>query len=249
MLTLISPAKTQDFTNHHFKNFSQPKFLKKGLNLVSSLQKLSKNEIASLMSVSDKIAELNYERFQNFQSEFTLKNAKQAILAFKGDVYGDIEVDDYSEADFEFAQCHLRIISGLYGLLRPLDLIMPYRLEMKTKLANEAGKDLYEFWGNDLAQEVAKFDQIVNLASNEYGRAIVTKENQQKMVTPVFKDFNKGQYRIIAIFAKKARGAMTNYIIRKKIDNVEKLKKFNVDGYEFCEQDSDERQFVFKRKK
>lgn len=245
MLTVISPAKTQDFEKPaSTKKFSQPDFLKESKNLIKELEKLSKKDIAKLMSVSDKIAELNFDRYKSFKTPFNLKNAKQALFAFQGDVYRDIDVENYSSKELDFAQNHLRIISGLYGLLRPLDLIQPYRLEMKTKFKNSKGKDLYEFWGDELAKA---FDQpIINLASNEYFKAI--KKTDQKIFTPVFKEDDAKGLRIVAIYSKIARGTMTNFIIKNQIDKPEKLKDFNLDGYKFTPKLSSDSEFVFVRK-
>lgn len=253
MTIIISPAKTQDFSAHNTTHiFSEPVFLNESLKLVKALKKQSPKEIASLMSVSDKIAELNYDRFKNFKTPFTPDNAKQALLAFKGDVYTDIDIDNYSQEDFEFAQQHLRIISGLYGLLKPLDLIQPYRLEMKIKLGNPRGKDLYEFWGDRITKELNKLmdkpnPTLVNLASTEYFKAVNPKLLKGKIITPVFKDHKDGAYKIIAFYAKRARGMMTDFIIKNRIDNVEKIKTFQEAGYEYSEPLSTAQEWVFIR--
>lgn len=253
MTIIISPAKTQDFSAHNTTHiFSEPVFLNESLKLVKALKKQSPQEIASLMSVSDKIAELNYDRFKNFKTPFTPDNAKQALLAFKGDVYTDIDIDNYSQEDFEFAQQHLRIISGLYGLLKPLDLIQPYRLEMKIKLGNPRGKDLYEFWGDRITKELNRLmdkpnPTLVNLASTEYFKAVNPKLLKGKIITPVFKDHKDGAYKIIAFYAKRARGMMTDFIIKNRIDNVEKIKTFQEAGYEYSEPLSTAQEWVFIR--
>lgn len=253
MTIIISPAKTQDFSAHNTTHiFSEPVFLNESLKLVKALKKQSPQEIASLMSVSDKIAELNYDRFKNFKTPFTPDNAKQALLAFKGDVYTDIDIDNYSQEDFEFAQQHLRILSGLYGLLKPLDLIQPYRLEMKIKLGNPRGKDLYEFWGDRITKELNKLmdkpnPTLVNLASTEYFKAVNPKLLKGKIITPVFKDQKNGAYKIIAFYAKRARGMMTDFIIKNRIDNVEKIKTFQEAGYEYSEPLSTAQEWVFIR--
>lgn len=254
MLTIISPSKTQDFSSNGLPDLhSQPALLEESEVLMKELQKKSATDIASLMDVSDKIADLNFERFQSFSSPFSLENAKQALFAFKGDVYTGIDTENYRQEDLVFAQNHLRILSGLYGLLRPLDLIQPYRLEMKIKLQNPRGKDLYTFWGNRLTDalnaslEEQKNPVLVNLASNEYFRAINKKELKAAIVTPVFKEFKNGKYSIIAIFAKKARGLMTDFIIKNKIKQPEKLKTFTLEGYEYSETQSKPGEWVFIR--
>lgn len=253
MIVIISPAKTQDFSPQERTSlFSEPIFLKESLKLVKELKKQSPQQIASLMSVSDKIAELNYTRFKSFKAPFTPGNAKQALLAFKGDVYTDIEVGHYTQEDFEFAQQHLRILSGLYGLLKPLDLIQPYRLEMKIKLENPRGKDLYEFWDNRITKALNTGSKkpnptLINLASAEYFKAINTKLFKGGIITPVFKDHKDGEYKIIAFYAKRARGMMTDFIIKNKIENPEVLKTFQRAGYEYSEPLSNDQEWVFIR--
>lgn len=256
MLIVISPSKTQDFSNETSLNIkTQPAFLSESVQLVENLKKKSENQIAKLMKVSHSIASLNYERYKEFEIPFTIENARQAILAFKGDVYTDIEVDDYNKKELEFAQKHLRILSGLYGLLKPLDLIQPYRLEMKIKLKNRRGKDLYQFWGSkitDLINDAIKESEdqsLINLASREYFKVIKEKKLQGKVITPVFKDYKNGEYKIIALYAKRARGMMANYIIRKGITNVEDIKSFQQAGYNFDIKLSSENEWVFIRGK
>ena len=254
MIVIISPSKTQDFSSNGVPDlYSQPQLLEHSEMLVKELQKKSASGIAKLMEVSDKIAELNYERFQAFSTPFSPENAKQALYAFKGDVYTGIELEQYSKKELNFAQQHLRILSGLYGLLRPLDLIQPYRLEMKIKLQNKRGKDLYTFWDNKLTEALntalteQKKPALINLASNEYFKAIRKKELKANIYTPVFKEFKNGKYSTIAIFAKKARGLMTDFIIKNKIDQPEKLKTFQLEGYEYSESLSKENEWVFVR--
>ncbi|UYG08102.1 peroxide stress protein YaaA [Halomonas sp. M4R1S46] len=240
MLSVISPAKTLDFetpatTAHH----TQPDFLTRSRELIGILRDLSPQQISELMGVSDKIAGLNAARFAEWQTPFTPDNAKPAAQAFQGDVYAGLEADRFDDDDNAFAQDHLRILSGLYGLLRPLDLIQPYRLEMGTKLANPAGKDLYAYWKEELttALDRAVADSgspvLVNLASNEYFKAIDAKRLQARVVTPVFKDEKNGQYKIISFYAKKARGLMAAWMIRQRLDDAEALKDFDVAGYRF----------------
>lgn len=249
MITIISPAKTLDLSSPEYTTNTAPLFQKDIKELVGIMKKKSASSIKELMGVSDNLAELNEERFKSFQKEFTLDNSKQALLAFKGDVYQQLNVEKYTEKEFDFAQEHVRILSGLYGLLRPLDLIQPYRLEMGIKLENKKGKNLYEFWGSKIAQALndTGMDTIVNLASQEYFKAIDQKSLKADIITPTFKEYKDGNYKIIAIYAKKARGLMTNYIIENKIDKPEKLKVFNEEGYEYSEKMSTKDQFVFIR--
>ncbi|KEO75112.1 peroxide stress protein YaaA [Anditalea andensis] len=249
MITLISPAKTLDLNTPEYTTSTTPVFQKDILELVGIMKKKSASSIKALMGVSDNLAELNEERFKSFEKEFTPDNSKQALLAFKGDVYQQLSVDQYSEKEFEFAQEHVRILSGLYGLLRPLDLIQPYRLEMGIKLENKKGKNLYEFWGSKIAKALndTGADTLVNLASQEYFKSIDQKSLQPKIITPNFKEYKDGKYKIVGIFAKKARGMMTNYIIENKIDLPDKLKIFNEEGYEYSEKLSTEDEYVFIR--
>lgn len=254
MVTIISPSKTQDFsTNNVPEEYSQPQLLEQSEILAGELRRKSPEDIKSLMDVSDKIAELNYERFQQFSTPFTSDNAKQALYAFKGDVYTGIDLKNYGEEELAFAQQHLRILSGLYGLLRPLDLIQPYRLEMKIKLANPRGKDLYTFWGKRITEALnaalaaQKKPVLINLASNEYFKAVDKKGLKGEIITPVFKEYKNGKYSIIAIFAKKARGLMSDFIIKNKIEEPEQLKTFNQEGYEYSEQHSKAGEWVFIR--
>lgn len=256
---LLSPAKTLDFeTPASINRFSQPEFLSDTERLVGQLRQLSAQEISSLMKVSDKLGELNADRYQTWQPDFDTTNAKQALLAFQGDVYQGMNVDSFQQEDFDFAQEHLRILSGLYGVLRPLDLIQPYRLEMGTKLAHPklnsiSANTLYEFWGDKLTQsinrQIEKLDSktMINLASNEYFKAIKPKLLTGNIVTPVFKDWKNGKYKIISFYAKKARGMMAAYIIKNKITDPKKLKDFAEAGYSFNAELSDNKNLVFTR--
>ena len=207
------------------------------------------------MKVSEKLAKLNVERYADWQAHMKGSNAKQALLAFKGDIYSGMEAENYQFKDFEFAQKHMRILSGLYGILRPLDLIQPYRLEMATKLATTRGKNLYQFWGTKIYESVRallkreKSGVLVNLCSVEYFKAIRSDLLDTKVITPVFKEFKDGSYRFVTIYAKKARGLMCNYIIRNHLEGIEDLKFFNVEGYQFNNKISSEDQWVFTRKK
>jgi hypothetical protein len=257
MITILSPSKTQDFADDSFDlnqiGFTAPALLQESGKLVEELRGKSVEDIGRLMSVSDKIASLNYERYQNFSMPFSPENARQALLAFKGDVYTDIAIHEYSEEDFTFAQQHLRILSGLYGLLKPLDLIQPYRLEMKTKLSNPRGKDLYQFWDERITDELNNAMQqqdkkmLINLASNEYFKAIKADKLDAGIVTPVFKEHKDGKYKVVAIHAKRARGMMANFIIRQRIMEPEQLKTFAEAGYEYSEPQSSAKEWVFVR--
>lgn len=253
MLLVISPAKTLDFESPAVTTeFSQPRYLDQSSVLIDQLKQFSSADIASLMSLSDKLAGLNLARFQTWQPPFDMDNAKQAVLAFKGDVYTGLDADSLDQQGFEFAQTHLRILSGLYGVLKPLDLIQPYRLEMGTKLSNVRGKDLYQFWGEQLRhsieQEPALADGIlINLASNEYFKAIQAKKLKARIITPIFKDLKNGQYKMISFYAKKARGLMSRFIIDNKIEQAEQLKAFDREGYYFSAEQSKGDDWVFLR--
>ncbi|MFD2202128.1 peroxide stress protein YaaA [Shivajiella indica] len=238
MITVISPAKTLDLSTTDFNLASQPEFKANTMELVSIMKKKSTSDLMHLMDISENLAQLNRERYKNFKKTFELGNSKQALLAFKGDVYTKMDVDNYSLEEFEFAQKHLRILSGLYGLLKPLDLIQPYRLEMGIRLENKRGKNLYEFWGSRIAKainEAAKGDPVINLASQEYFKSVEVDKLKSKVITPVFKEFKNGKYQVIGLFAKQARGMMTDFIIKNRIDDPEELKVFNSGKYEFKE--------------
>lgn len=254
MLTLLSPAKTLDFDSPPVTNkATNPAFLEQSAQLVDILKQYSPDDLAKLMKLSPKLADLNSNRFQQWTLPFTKENAKAAVLAFKGDVYTGLDAESLTEADFDFAQQHVRILSGLYGVLKPLDLIQPYRLEMGTKLANAQGKNLYDYWGDTLTQalntEVEKSGSrlVVNLASNEYFSAIKPKHLNAELVTPVFKDEKKGQYKIISFYAKKARGLMTRWIIENKLNSAEALIDFDLAGYRYSHEESEKNHPVFKR--
>lgn len=254
MHIVISPAKTLDFeTPAVTTQYSQPDYLEDAAELVDTLKTLEPFQISDLMKVSAALGELNAQRFQQWSVPFNADNAKQALLAFKGDVYTGLEAESFSDADFTFAQNHLRILSGLYGLLRPLDLIQPYRLEMGTRLANGRGKNLYEFWGdtqtnalNALAKSEAE-PVLVNLASTEYFKSVKAKKLTARVVTPHFKDMKNGQYKMISFYAKKARGMMAALIIKEQIGDVEQLKDINMEGYRYSAELSKGDDWVFTR--
>ncbi|MBA2778230.1 peroxide stress protein YaaA [Billgrantia kenyensis] len=254
MLSVISPAKTLDFETPATTTIhSQPDHLERSQQLIEILRDYSPQQLSELMGISDKLAGLNAARFAEWQPPFTADNAKPAAQAFQGDVYVGLEATSFSDADNAFAQQHLRILSGLYGLLRPLDLIQPYRLEMGTRLSNPAGKDLYAFWQDTLTQALddAIADSgskvLVNLASNEYFKAINARQLGARVITPVFKDEKNGKFKIISFYAKKARGLMAAWMIRQRLDDPEQLKAFDVAGYAFNPAMSEGDTLVFTR--
>ena len=254
MLAVISPAKTLDFENPPLvDDYTIPDFLEHSEKLIAKLRKVSKKKLSTLMSISPDLAALNSQRYQDWQPPFTPDNAKQALMAFKGDVYLGFELEKFKKKDFSYAQDHLRILSGLYGLLRPLDLIQPYRLEMGTTLATRRGKNLYRFWGRIItdaineALEASGSDVLINLASNEYYSSVDEKLLNGRVITPSFKDLKNGSYKVLSFFAKKARGTMTDYMIRNRIDDPEGLKDFTGMDYRFDPGKSTENDWVFTR--
>ncbi|WP_313124351.1 peroxide stress protein YaaA [Pseudescherichia sp.] len=254
MLILISPAKTLDYQSPlATQRYTQPVLLDHSQQLIDVARQLSAPQIKTLMGISDKLADLNATRFHDWQPDFTPDNARQAILAFKGDVYAGMQAETFSEDDFTFAQQHLRMLSGLYGVLRPLDLMQPYRLEMGIRLQNPKGSDLYQFWGETITTTLnealaAQGDNIiVNLASDEYFRAVKPKLLAGEIVKPVFLDEKNGTFKVISFYAKKARGLMSRYIIENRLTTPDQLKAFDVDGYVFDEEASQKNELVFKR--
>ena len=254
MLAIISPAKTLDFESA-VKNFpvSQPHFTDYSEQLIEVCRKLSPQDLSSLMSISDKLAGLNAARFAEWTKIHNESNSRAALFAFKGDVYTGLDSDSLSEDDITFAQSHLRMLSGLYGLLKPLDLMQPYRLEMGTKLSNPKGKDLYTFWGNVITQAVQQaIDEqgdnvLINLASDEYYKSVKENQLKAKIIKPVFLDNKSGKYKVISFYAKKARGLMCRYLIQNRLTDIEQLKEFDLGGYWFDSASSTETEFVFKR--
>ncbi|WP_106479043.1 peroxide stress protein YaaA [Phytohalomonas tamaricis] len=254
MLSVISPAKTLDFDTPPTTDIhTQPDYLDQSQQLIEILRQYSPQALAELMSLSDKLAGLNAARFKQWQPSFDLDNAKQAVQAFQGDVYVGLEADKWNQEELQWSQQHLRILSGLYGLLRPLDLIQPYRLEMGTRLPNTAGSDLYAFWKKTLTEAVKQAVEesgspvLVNLASNEYFKVIDAKRFPHRIVTPVFKDAKNGQYKIVSFYAKKARGWMSAWMIRERLERPEGLKEFDVNGYRFNAAMSEGDTWVFTR--
>jgi cytoplasmic iron level regulating protein YaaA (DUF328/UPF0246 family) len=255
MLIFLSPAKSLDYkTPPQVATNTQPAFLKDSEVLIKRLRKLSPADIANLMDLSDPLALLNFNRYADWRLPFTPENAKQAVLAFDGDVYDGLAAKTLSAADLDFAQQHVRILSGLYGILKPLDLMQPYRLEMGTKFANKAGKDLYAFWGERLLDainaELAKMPRAVavNLASEEYFKAAVGRKINGLLIQPVFEDWKNGKYKIISFYAKRARGLMTRYAVLNRLDEPEGLKEFDYDGYAFAAEASDDKTWIFRRR-
>lgn len=252
MLVVISPAKTLDFeTPARTTVSSMPRFLDDSQTLIERMRELAPADIAKLMKISDKLSVLNSTRYETWSLPFTPDNAKQALLAFKGDVYTGLDAETLAPAQDEYAQQHLRILSGLYGIVKPLDLIQPYRLEMGIKLSNTRGKDLYQFWGDKITDslnaELEKNDVLINLASNEYFKSVQPKNLNARIITPVFKDTKNGVQKIISFYAKKARGLMVRYMIDNQIDNAETLKDFDIAGYQFAASQSSENEWVFTR--
>ncbi len=249
MLAIISPSKTQDFSSCHVNNFSKARQLTQTQELVDILKDKTQAQISKLMILSDNLSKLNFDRFQTFKTPFSLDNAKQALLAFKGDVYNGIDALSLSLEDLDFAQNNVRMISGLYGVLRPLDLIQPYRLEMSTKLSNKNGSNLYDYWGNKISKVLNNDEQdlIINLASNEYFKSIDKKILKAQILDIVFKEKKNDTYKVIGIYAKRARGLMVNYIIRNRITDPKSLKNFSDENYHYDEVLSSDSSWVYIR--
>lgn len=255
MLIVISPAKTLDYeTAPTIKKHTIPDYLEDSQELINRARRFSSLDIAEVMGVSMKIAELNHQRFSDWHTPFTPENAKQAVLAFKGDVYTGLDAETLNAKDFQYAQKHLRILSGLYGLLRPLDLMQAYRLEMGRKIETDRGKNLYEFWGDKITDGLnqqlkkTKSKYLINLASVEYFKSVKPKNLNAEIITPAFKEYKNGDYKMIGIYAKKARGLLTRYIIENKLENIEEIKDFAVEGYQLNKKLSEGNNWVFTRK-
>lgn len=254
MLMVISPAKTLDFeTPPTTDRYTQPQYLDHSQELITQLRELTPAQIGELMHLSDKLSGLNAARFGSWNPAFTPDNAKQALLAFKGDVYTGLQAETLTEADLDYAQQHLRMLSGLYGLLRPLDLMQPYRLEMGTRLANARGKDLYAFWGSRISEWLNEAlaeqgdDVLLNLASNEYFSAVKRSELNARVINTEFRDLKNGQYKIISFYAKKARGMMSRFVISERIEHPDALKQFDMHGYRYNSTQSKPDKLVFLR--
>ncbi len=254
MLALVSPAKKLDFENKvYIQSPTSPQFLADAVELVGGLKALPKSKIQSLMKLSDNLGQLNYDRYQNFSVPFTEDNAKPCVYAFRGDTYVGLDADSLEADDMAFAQNHLGILSGLYGLLRPLDLMQPYRLEMGTKFSNDRGEDLYDFWNDHLAKACNeavsdhKDKSVISLASNEYIKAVRPKKLDGAFITCHFKDVKNGAPKTIGLFAKRARGMMARFMIQNRIETPQGLKDFDSDGYSFQPAMSDDENFTFLR--
>ena len=252
MKIIISPAKSLDFeSNSKTDVFSQPSFQKESSLLNKKLKNLSKKKLGDLMKISPALADLNYERNQSWHQPFSSENSKQAIYAFTGEVFKGIDIKSLAEEKIPLLQSRLRILSGLYGLLKPLDLIQPYRLEMGTKLTIGESNNLYKFWDSSLANslndEMKEGDLLINLASAEYFKAVPRKVLKNPMITPIFKEFKNGDYKIVMTYAKRARGLMVRYILDNNVNSLEEIKGFNVEGYGFSESLSSDSELVFTR--
>lgn len=254
MIIVISPAKKLDFKSiAPTQKHTTPAFLDKSAILIEELRKFSPSDLAILMNISSDIANFAFERYSQWRTPFDTGNAKQAVFAFNGDVYRSMGTDDFSDDDIDYAQNHLRIISGLYGLLRPLDLIQPYRLEMGIKFRIAGDKNLYQFWSNTITMAINELIEndnqkvLVNLASNEYFKAVDTGRLKGKVVSPVFREYRDGMFKSVGILAKRARGLMTRHIIKNKLADIEEIKLFNPNGYAYTEDLSTEHEWVFTR--
>ena len=261
MIIVLSPAKSLDYdTPAHIETHTIPDFVDDAAELIEGLRCLSPQQIGTLMSISDPLARLNFERYADWSKQFSQANAKQAVLAFNGDVYEGFDAKTLSSADLDYAQRHVRVLSGLYGLLRPLDLLQPYRLEMGTRFENARGKDLYAFWGERITHALnAQLERnqeksaqgarvLVNCASNEYFKAVKPKTLAAPVITPVFEDWKGGRYKIISFHAKRARGLMARYAVENRIAEPEALKAFDVEGYAFDANASNDSTYVFRRR-
>ncbi|MFA5598115.1 MAG: peroxide stress protein YaaA [Pusillimonas sp.] len=254
MLVVLSPAKKLDYDSPvRTTKHSQPRFVPQAQGLIDVLRQKSATEVSALMSLSDTLARLNVERYQAWEPKFTQTNSRQAVLAFNGDVYEGLDAATLSDDQLDWAQQHVAILSGLYGVLRPFDLMQPYRLEMGTKLATAKGKNLYDYWGTEIADYLNQClaqqgsDVVVNLASEEYFKSVDQKVLKARVVQCVFQDEKNGTWKIISFYAKRARGLMARYIVDHRIDDPEQLKGFNVDGYAFYPEASTDLKLVFRR--
>lgn len=257
MIIVLSPAKSLDYdTPSHLRKHTLPAFLDDSAELIAQLRTFSPQQIGTLMRLSDPLARLNYTRYGDWSpARFTPPHAKQAMLAFDGDVYDGFDARSLSVADLEYAQCHIRVLSGLYGVLRPLDLMLPYRLEMGTRLANPRGKDLYAFWGDKITAALnAQLKRahgarvLINCASDEYFRSVRLRQLDAPVITPVFEDWKNGQYKVISFYAKRARGRFARFAVVNRIDEPARLVAFDADGYRFDANASNDSTYVFRRK-
>ena len=256
MIIVLSPAKSLDYeTPAHIRKHTLPDFVDDAAELIQGLRQLSPQQIGGMMGISDQLATLNFQRYAEWSKTFDAQNSKQAVLAFNGDVYEGFAARTLTSADLDFAQSHVRVLSGLYGLLRPLDLLQPYRLEMGTKFPNARGKDLYAFWGERITAALnEQFKRqrgarvLVNCASGEYFKSVRPKLLDVPVVSPVFEDWKGGRYKIISFHAKRARGLMARYAVQNRIDEPEPLKGFDSEGYRFDAKASNDTTYVFRRR-
>jgi cytoplasmic iron level regulating protein YaaA (DUF328/UPF0246 family) len=253
MLVVLSPSKTLNFDFHPPSKFTEPEFADEAAEVVAVLRKYSPNALQKLMKINPQLAQLNAQRFGEWHLPFTTENSRQAVLAFKGEVYNGLEAETMTQKQLDFAQEHLRILSGLYGILRPLDLMQPYRLEMGTDVKIKRKKNLYEFWKKNVTAHISQLLQsydkplLINLASDEYFKAIDTTALKAEIIQPQFKDMSRGSYKFITMYGKKARGMMTRFIIDNKITEADQLKLFDNDGYYYNDQMSSGNKWVFTR--
>lgn len=251
MLTILSPAKTLNVDKQELlTEYTLPVLLEESERLVTELKKYSSKRLAALMKINPKLAQLNFERYQEWTPQYNTGNAKQAILSFRGDVYNGLDAESFSQEDFHFAQHHLTILSGLYGVLKPFDLMKAYRLEMGTNLKTRQWKNLYDFWGDKITTTINQMlnqDELINLASKEYFKVINQNLLKCKIITPVFKENRNGTYKFVHIFGKKARGLMARFIIQNKITDPEQIKLFDLDGYYYNDRLSKDFEWVFTR--
>ena len=253
MLVVLSPAKKLNLTSKNFSISSEPQFINEAERLINTLRKYNPKKLSRLMNISPALADVNYNRYLNWNIDHSFANSKTAVFTFDGEAYTGLNAASFSKKELEYAQEHLRILSGLYGILKPLDLIHAHRLEMGTKLKIGSKKNLYDFWGDKIVNEVnnslknQKEKVLVNLASNEYFKSINPKKIQGEIVIPIFKDFNNGKYKVVMVYAKKARGMMAAYILKNKIELIENLKGFNDSGYFYNAAASTKNEFVFLR--
>ena len=255
MIILLSPAKTLDYeTQINNVKYSIPSFLSKSKDIIKNLKDKKPDEISDLMKISEKLAVLNSDRYNSWKGlKKESPSSRQAIFVFKGDVYQGLNVQEFTKKDLDYTQDHLRLLSGLYGVLKPLDIIEPYRLEMGTKLKISETKNLYDFWSDDMANDILedlkliKSNTVINLASNEYFNSVKSLEKNTNLISPIFKDLSKGKYKIISFYAKKARGLMAAWILKNKIKKEQDLTNFSIDGYYFSENDSSKNSPVFLR--
>jgi cytoplasmic iron level regulating protein YaaA (DUF328/UPF0246 family) len=256
MIIVLSPAKSLDYeTPPHVKKHTLPEFAAESAELIEGLRKLSPQQIGSLMGISDPLARLNFQRYADWSVKFDTENSKQAMLAFNGDVYGGFDAKSLCLADLDYAQNHVRVLSGLYGLLRPLDLLQPYRLEMGTRFANARGRDLYAFWGDRITAALnAQMKKqrgarvLVNCASEEYFKSVRPASLDAPVISPVFEEWKGGRYKVISFHAKRARGLMARFAVERRIDEPDGLKAFDSEGYQFDPKVSNDTKFIFRRR-